>query len=295
MSEDFNDPDIKDPRPSSPIVPIRLSLDDSFQFRCHTGIACFNECCKSIDILLTPYDLLRLQKRLGLSSKAFLARHTRLFEMDAHGMPGLKMRTKEGSTECQFLTPEGCGVYEDRPAACRYYALGLNTMRAKDSPQDEDFYFVVKEPHCLGHDEPKTQTVREYRAEQGVDVYDDMTREWRQVILKKRSSGPTVGRPSDRSFDLFFQASYDLDGFREFVRSASFNEVYDLEPAYRERLASDDEELMRFSFRFLKQSLFGENTIPVRPGALEKRLERRKERLAKQQAENASEGDSEAG
>jgi Fe-S-cluster containining protein len=295
MSEDFNDPSIKDPRPSSPIVPIKLSLDDRFQFRCHTGIACFNECCKSIDILLTPYDLLRLQKRLGLGSKEFLARHTQLFEMDAHGMPGLKMKTKEGSTECQFLTPEGCGVYEDRPAACRYYALGLNTMRKKDSPEDEDFYFVVKEAHCLGHDEPKTQTVREYRAEQGVDVYDDMTREWRQVILKKRSSGPTVGRPSDRSFDLFFQASYDLDGFRAFVQSASFNEVYDLEPAYLERLASDDEELMRFSFRFLKQSLFGEDSIPVRPDALEKRLERRKERLAQQRAENASEGDAESG
>lgn len=46
---------------------------------------------------------------------------------------------------------EGCGVYEDRPAACRYYALGLTSMRKKDSPADEDMYFVVKEPHCQGH------------------------------------------------------------------------------------------------------------------------------------------------
>lgn len=49
-----------------------------------------------------------------------------------------------------------------------------------------------------------------------------MNREWREIVLKKRSSGPTVGRPSDRSFDLFFVASYDLDSFRAFVTSASF-------------------------------------------------------------------------
>jgi hypothetical protein len=40
----------------------------------------------------------------------------------------------------------------------------------------------------------------------------------------------------------------------------------------------DDVALMRFAFRFLKQSLFGETTIPERPGALEKRVARRKER-----------------
>lgn len=279
MNQDFNDPSIKDPKPESPIVPVKLGLDDTFRFRCHKGIACFNECCRNIDIMLTPYDCLRLKKRLGLSSREFLSRHAVLFDMDAHGMPGLKMKTKEGTAECQFLTPEGCGVYEDRPAACRYYALGATTMRPKDSPQVEEFYFVVKEPHCLGHNEPKVQTIREYRQEQGVDVFDEMNKGWREVVLKKRSSGPTVGRPSDRSFDLFFVASYDLDGFREFVKSAGFQEAYDLAPAELESLMSDDLALMQFAFRFMKQAFFGEKSIPVKPDALEKRLQRK--RLAK--------------
>src|SRR5690606_34472747 len=121
MPQDFSDRDVHDPRPSSPVVPVKLTLDSTIRFRCHKDIACFNKCCESIDIMLTPYDVLRLKQRLGLSSHEFLARHTRMFDMDAHGMPGLKMKTKEGSTACQFLTPEGCGVYEDRPAACRYY------------------------------------------------------------------------------------------------------------------------------------------------------------------------------
>ncbi len=282
MSQDFDDPAIRDPKPESPIVPVKLGLDDTFQFHCHRGVACFNACCKNVDILLTPYDCLRLKKRLGLSSREFIARHTVMFEMDAHGMPGLKMKTKEGTAECQFLTPEGCGVYEDRPAACRYYALGATTMRPKDSPHIEEFYFVVKEPHCLGHHEPKIQTIRDYRREQGIEIYDEMNRGWREVVLKKRSSGPSIGRPSDRSFDLFFVASYDLDGFRAFVASAGFQEVYDLPQDEMETLLYDDHALLQFAARFMKQAFFGEKTIPVKPDALERRLQRKRERLAKQ-------------
>jgi Fe-S-cluster containining protein len=282
MSENFNDPTIKDPRPSSPVVPVRLGLDDSFQFRCRKGIACFNKCCQNINIMLTPYDILRLKNRLGLTSAEFLEKHAVTFDMDAHGMPGIRMKTKEGTAECQFLTPEGCGVYEDRPAACRYYALGATTMRAKDAATPEEFYFVVKEEHCLGHDEPRTLTVREYRQEQGVEQYDEMTRPWREIVLKKRSSGPTVGAPSQKSMELFYMASYDLDNFRVFIASPFFHDVYDIEPALFQKLMADETELLQFAARYLKQVLFGENTIPEKPDAIEKRRKRREEIMAKQ-------------
>lgn len=145
MSSDFSDPTIKDPHPSSPVVPVKLGETDTIRFRCRKGIACFNKCCQNIDVMLTPYDVLRLKNRLGLSSAEFQQKHATVFEMDAHGMPGLKMKHKDGSQACQFLTPQGCGVSQDRPTACRYYALGVTSMRAKDSRTDEDFYFVVKE------------------------------------------------------------------------------------------------------------------------------------------------------
>lgn len=273
-----------EPQPSSPIVPVQLGLDDTFRFRCHRAIACFNKCCENIDILLTPYDIVRLKKRLGLTSREFIERHTVECTLDAHGMPGLKLKTREASTACQFLGSEGCSVYADRPAACRYYALGLMAMRKKDSPVEEDSYFVVKESHCLGHFEPNVQTVREYRIEQGVDVYDEINREWKSLILKKRSSGPALGRPSQRSFELFFLASYDVDGFREFVQSPSFQEVFDIPTQELRQIAADDVKLLQFGFRLLKQVLFGERTIAIKPAAVEKRRERYQLKL-KEQAE----------
>ncbi len=279
--------DANDPRPHSVVEPVQLSLDDAFQFRCHKGIACFNQCCRNIDIMLAPYDILRLKRRFDLSSRDFIDRYTRDYPMDGHGMPGLKLATKDGTQECVFLTEEGCSVYEDRPSACRYYALGLVSMRKKDSPTDEDSYFVVKEEHCLGHQEPVVQTVRDYRQAQGVDLYDEINREWRQIILKKRSSGPTVGRPSERSFELFFLASYDSDGFRDFIASAGFGEVFDLDSSFRQDLLQDDVKLLKFGFRLLKQVLFGERTIPLRPDAAQKRSARYRERLAQRSAGRA--------
>ena len=278
---------LPDSAPQSPIIPVQLRLDDKFRFRCHKGIACFNKCCENIDIMLTPYDIVRLKHRLGVTSREFIDLYTVDFQMDGHGTPGLKLRTKENSTACINLTPEGCGVYEDRPAACRYYALGLVSMRKKDAPRDEDSYFIVREEHCLGHLEPVVQTVCDYRKEQGVDLYDEINHEWRQIILKKRSSGPTVGRPSERSFELFFLASYDLDGFREFVASLGFDEVFDLDPSFKQELMADEVQLLRFGFRLLKQVLFGEQTIPLRPDAAQKRSARYRERLAQRSAGRA--------
>jgi uncharacterized protein len=274
-----------DPRPHSVVEPVQLSLDDTFQFRCHRDIPCFNQCCRNIDIALAPYDILRLKNRFDLSSREFIDRDTRDYQMDSHGMPGLKLATKEGTRECVYLTPEGCSVYEDRPSACRYYALGLLAMRKAGSPTDEDSYFVVKEDHCLGHFEPKVQTVRDYRREQGIEPYDQANREWRQIVLKKRSAGPTIGRPSARSFELFFLASYDLDGFRAFVAGAGFSELFELEPALRQEILADDEKLMQFAFRFLKQVLFGEFTIPVRTDAAERRREQLKQKVQRVEEE----------
>lgn len=261
----------------SPVKPVQLTLDSEIQFDCHPGVKCFNTCCRNIDITLTPYDILRLKRRLGQSSREFVARHTAPFELDHHGVPGLKVATKPGSNECVFLREDGCSVYEDRPVACRYYALGSMGVRKKDCTQVEDIYFLVKEAHCLGHEEPRKLTVAQYRKEQGVEEYDAMNREWRDLIIKKRSSGPVIGKPSERSLQLFDMCSYDLDSFREFIQAPGFQEVFDLDEGTMERFLSDEEELLQFSMRFLKQVLFGEKTIPVNPGARARRVAARRQ------------------
>lgn len=262
---------------NSPLQPTKLSLNDTIQFHCHKEIACFNECCKRIDITLTPYDILRLKKRLKLTSNEFLAQYTVPYEMDGHGMPGVKIKTADDNPICPFLGDNGCTVYEDRPTVCRYYALGLMSMHTENTKSDEDNYFLIKEEQCLGHNEPHRLTIQEYRKEQGVEEYDEINREWRQLILKKRSAGPTIGKPSKRSFQFFFMVSYNLDELRQFVLSDGFSEIYDLDAIAIE--PTNDINLLKFGFRLLKQVLFGEKTIPLKADAMQKRVKRRREQI----------------
>lgn len=268
------------PFPGSPVVPQTIEGSATIQFRCHKGIDCFNACCKNIDISLTPYDVVRMKKRLGMTSSEFLMKYTFPYEMEQDGIAGIKLQPVENGTACQFMTDEGCSIYEDRPTACRYYPVALLSLRRQDEFTDRTAYAVVKEAHCHGHLEPRKLTVDEYRKEQGLEEYDEMGRGWRQLILKKKSSGPTVGKPSQRSRQLFFIASYDVDQFREFIKMPSFEDVYDLAPETKARLMQDDTELMLFGQQFLRQVMFGEMSIPMKADAYEKRAAKRAEREA---------------
>ena len=252
------------PFPESPVVPESFGGDREIRFHCRKGISCWNACCSNIDIALTPYDVLRLKRRLGLTSTEFLAGFTYPYEMEKDGIVGVKLKPVDGGTACRFMEAAGCAVYGDRPTACRYYPLALLSMRRQGESTDSDSYALVDEPHCLGHREPRTITVADYRREQGLDEYDELARGWRQLVLKKKSSGATVGKPSKRSLELFFMACYDVDRFREFITWPGFSKVYAVEPGEMREILADDARLMLFAFRFLRQVLFGEATIAMR-------------------------------
>lgn len=269
------------PFPDSPVMPTLMSGEATIQFSCHKGISCFNACCKNIDISLTPYDILRLKKRLNMTSGDFLVKYTFPYEMDKDGMAGVKFKPVENGSACQFMTDEGCGVYEDRPTACRYYPVALLSMRKQNEFTEREAYALVQEDHCKGHFEPRTITINDYRKEQGVEEYDELAAGWRQLILKKKSAGPTIGKPSQRSLQLFFIACYDLDRFREFVVAPTFNDVYILDDALKQQLATDDVALLQFAFRLLRQVLFGEVSIDSKADAVDIRLAHKKEREIK--------------
>jgi hypothetical protein len=97
-----------------------------------------------------------------------------------------------------------------------------------------------------------------------------------------------VGKPSARSRELFFLACYDLDRFRAFVASPQFAQLHDMPAGETRTLLADDEELLQLAYRFLRQVLFGEQSIAMRAPAVEARRERAKERAAALEREAAA-------
>jgi|SaaInlLV_10m_DNA_2_1039722.scaffolds.fasta_scaffold00407_9 hypothetical protein len=260
---------------TSPAVPTQLNGSAKIKFRCHKDISCFNECCKQADIPLTSYDVIRLKVHLGISSTEFLKEYTFPFEMDNDRLPGIKLLHKEGTTTCQFMGDEGCGVYENRPMACRYYPVGHLSLRKQDVNDEEEHYFMVEEPYCKGHQEDRELTIDEYRKEQEVEEYDTNSHMYRRLILKKKSGGPAIGTLSKNSLAFYFMATYDIDRFRDFVLSEGFEKAYDIPEDELVDAIKDDMKLLKLGDDLMRQIFFGEQLVLQREGSWEERAEKR--------------------
>jgi Fe-S-cluster containining protein len=262
---------------AGPVVPVRLTAGDSFCFACHSGVSCWNECCHDTDITLTPYDLIRLARHLDLKPGEVARMFGTPGVHEASGMPVLKLKRVdkgEAKRPCVFLEGRsGCFVYADRPAACRYYPLGLASVKMKGHDAPEDFYFLVKEPHCRGHEEARERTVAEFRADEGVEPYDAANRGWIHILMKLASwrslGGPWGKEPDERTRKMFLMATTDLDAFRRFVFETSFLDRYAIEPEMRPKLATDDEALLALALDWLRAILFNEPTLPLREDVLQ--------------------------
>jgi hypothetical protein len=238
------------------IAPMRVGLKNRFKFKCHPGVSCFTKCCRGINIILTPYDVILLKNRLGLSSEEFLAIYTEPHIMEKTDLPVVTLKLLDDEQQsCPFVRDDGCIVYQDRPTTCRYYPLGVASLTHKEGADDEGFYFFVDEAHCRGFEEDQQWTVAEWRKDQGVDRHDDINAEWTDLVVRKRSF-PVNIKLTEQSKQMFFLASYNIDKFREFVFSSSFLERYDIDAATQEKIKADEIELLNFGMRWLKFILY---------------------------------------
>ena len=264
----------KEKNPSN-ILPTKYTLDSEIKFRCHPGVSCFTDCCGGIKIVLTPYDILQIRKRLKISAAEFLHTYTEPTYLEKTDFPGVVMKLTD-EQRCPFIKSkkEGCMIYSDRPSACRYYPVGMANFHegAQEGQDSEEFYFVVKEPHCRGFEEDKTWTIREWRADQGVDLRDKMNKGWMEIVMRRKSFGYQATL-SEQAKRMFFMASTDLDQFRSFIFDSSFLNTYDVDQETLDKIREDDVELMLFSYKLLASMLFGTNDVKVKPEVLKAKVE----------------------
>jgi len=245
----------------------RLTEDDTFRFACHPGVSCFNDCCGDVNIFLTPYDMLRMKNRLGISSDEFLDRYT-IVPVEEHlNYPVIMLRMQDDEKQtCHFVSPDGCTIYDDRPWACRYYPIGLASPKEGEEQAFAEFYFVMREDVCKGFEEGKDWRIGEWRTNQGVERYDEFGKLFKELTLHNFfKTGKALDPPR---MELFYMCCYNLDKFRRFITESTFATRFELEPGLIERISQDDEELLLFAFRWLKFALFGEKTMTIRQAAL---------------------------
>ena len=247
----------------------RMTQDDTFDFECHPSRDCFNRCCSDVSIVLTPYDVLRLTKALGMDSSEFLEAHTLSPFTQEQKIPVVILRMDPETKKCPFVTDQGCSVYADRPWACRMYPLGVAEPR-NPSPADRPFHFLVREDVCHGHDCGHTQTVRQWLADQGIEEYEMMGASFRDLMLHEFWDRDEDLTPE--KMEMYHMACFDLDRFRRFVFETRFLELFEVDEARVEAIRTDDEELLDFAMAWLRFSLCGDRTMRITQAAVGDRV-----------------------
>lgn len=236
-----------------PIMP-----DKAFRFACSPAVACFNECCRDLNQFLYPYDILRLKKRLGLSSSEFLQRYTTQHIGPESGLPVVTLKAADAQRSiCPFATPKGCRVYPDRPASCRIYPLVRAVSRNRETGLINEHFMLLKETHCLGFDEAKLQTVQQWMNNQEIGIYNHFNDQLLEIIRLKNQLRPVRPGPLDlKSRQLFYVALYDLDNFRNQVFSDKLLAPVDADPQKLAAAENNDLALLEVAVEWVKGVLF---------------------------------------
>jgi len=246
----------------------KLKLSDTISFSCRKELPCFNKCCADINIVLTPYDIIRLKNTLNITSVEFLEKYAVLPFNKQQKLPVVILKMGDTAEKsCQLLSEAGCSVYEDRPWACRMYPVGL--AAPAEGSSEEPFYFLMEEPGCHGLKEKREITVEDWIKEQGVDEYEEIGRLFAEITMH-----PVLLAGMDldpQKMEMFYMVCYNIDKYRRFVFESSFLKSFEVDEATVEKITNDDVELLKFGFQWLKFSLFKEKTMTVKPEVLKEK------------------------
>ncbi len=241
---------------SRPLLPknvTRIEKEATFRFSCHPSVACFTNCCRQLELALTPYDVLRLKKACGLHSEEFLDRYVIIEQEEHETFPRFYLTmVDDGRASCSFISDAGCTLYQDRPGACRAYPLGRAVIRQPDNAMDE-FFVLLQESHCQGFLEQQEQNGATYSTEQGLAIYNRFNDAIAAILQHDQIRQGK--RLSENQGEQFILAFYNLDQFRTLLFAGHLSGVTRMDDTTRRRLA-DDEELLLYAIDWLKDILF---------------------------------------
>ena len=255
-----------DPDKLNKLPGVRIEADDTFLFRCYPGIGCFNRCCRNLNLFLYPYDVIRLKHALGISSDDFLDAYVEVVLRPDNFFPEVLLSMSQNDQKtCPFLAESGCLVYPDRPDTCRTFPIEQGLLLDADTQKDTMVYFFRPPEFCLGQHETKEWTIPSWTDDQEARLYHKMTIRWAELkrMFQADSWGPEG--PQGSKAKMSFMAVYNVDRFREFVLQSTFLKRYKVKSALYRKIKSDDVELLKFGFEWVKFFLWGIKSKKFKP------------------------------
>lgn len=235
-----------------------LAPGAQIRFACHPGVPCFGACCSALDLMLTPYDVLRLRRALKIGSRQFVQEYADQTALPGVGLPLLQLHMQERSSRrCPFFGEGGCAVYPDRPSACRTYPLGRATRPGEDGGIVEQI-FVMREPHCHGFEEAPVWTPAAWMEDQGLAEYNASNDRYMALAAALRQRLEAGGgRLSPQHLGMCGLALYQPDEFQRFLVGSGLLERLELDDARKAAVLADEAAALALAFDWLELSLLG--------------------------------------
>jgi Fe-S-cluster containining protein len=236
----------------------RLEKGDSFKFRCYPGIACFNQCCRNLNLFLYPYDVIRLKNQLKITSDLFLEKYVDIVLRPSNFFPEVLLTMSDNPEKtCPFLDTSGCTIYPNRPDTCRTFPVEQGVFYDAEHDKTEPVYFFKPPDFCLGQHEKNEWTTQTWSKDQDAVIYNKMTALWSGLKRLFQTDPWGSQGPEGPRAKMAFMATYNMDQFRDFVFKSTFLKRYKVKPTVLKRIRSDDVELMKFGFEWVKFYIWG--------------------------------------
>jgi hypothetical protein len=115
-------------------TPVPIGIDDKIQWRCSCCGACCNEFYN--DIILFPFDIIRISKHLGMTIPEFIKEHTVIFDAEhVSRIPCAKLKLP--NNKCSLTKDGRCGIHKVKPTMCGIAPIGF------DLTEDDKLSYIL--------------------------------------------------------------------------------------------------------------------------------------------------------
>ncbi|MDY6836390.1 MAG: YkgJ family cysteine cluster protein [Thermodesulfobacteriota bacterium] len=182
-----------------------------FHFECHPGLKCFGTCCAT-DVTLTPFDIARMRRHMGIDTHRFLADYCQPFVEAITGFPSVILKHGQDG-RCILLNSRGCSLYESRPSCCRYYPLA-RVIGNDGGSRSATYYLQRRVDYCNGLGRGPKWTTEAFCEQNGLGPYEKANDIFLQIPFAFDKI-PFNLRHDKEVQTMVYRAVFDFDRFFE--------------------------------------------------------------------------------
>ena len=206
--------------------------------------------------------MLRLRRRLGLSSDRFLDAYVDVVLREGNHFPDVLLRMADNPERtCPFLSQAGCTVYPDRPDTCRTFPVEQGLLYDVQSRRCRVLRWFRPPDFCQGRHETTEWTPRLWARDQEAETYNRMTARWAEIRSLFQTDPWGAEGPQGQRAKMAFMATYNIDRFGAFVFESTFLKRYKIKPACLAKIRRGNElELLNLGFEWVLFFVWGKKS-----------------------------------